>query len=159
MEAAMIFPSTLKERMWRITWYSAPVPREKSIEPENNWPADNFEHEGKASKTCEKILNFIQEFLWNIRTIPNIRWADILSIIYSTILRNLKWFVRLPFSQSWKVYCHMVSLATVLNSAVDGTFCQAALQTKINIKEQLPKYLDGTIQLCILFHHILECKT
>ena len=73
MEAAMIFPSTLKERMWRITWYSAPVPREKSIEPENNWPADNFEHEGKASKTCEKILNFIQEFLWNIRTIPNIR--------------------------------------------------------------------------------------
>ncbi|CAH3164681.1 unnamed protein product [Porites lobata] len=30
---------------------------------------------------------------------------------------------------------------------VDGTFCQAALQTKINIKEQLPKYLDGTIQL------------
>ena len=46
MEAAMIFPSTLKERMWRITWYSAPVPREKTIEPENNWPADNFEHEG-----------------------------------------------------------------------------------------------------------------
>ena len=46
MEAAMIFPSTLKERMWRITWYSAPVPHEKSIEPENNWPADNFEHEG-----------------------------------------------------------------------------------------------------------------
>lgn len=30
---------------------------------------------------------------------------------------------------------------------VDGTFCQAALQTKINIKEQLPKYLDGSIQL------------
>lgn len=82
-----------------------------------------------------------------------------LSIIYSTIRRNLKSFVRLPFSQSWKVYCHIVSRATVLNSAVDGTFCQAALQTKINIKEQLPKYLDGTIQLCILFHHILECKT
>ena len=53
----------------------------------------------------------------------------------------------------------MVSLATVLNSAVDGTFCQAALQTKINIKEQLPKYLDGTIQLCILFYYILECKS
>lgn len=30
---------------------------------------------------------------------------------------------------------------------VDGTFCQAALQTKINIKEQLPKYLDGSVQL------------
>lgn len=30
---------------------------------------------------------------------------------------------------------------------VDGTFCQAALQTKISIKEQLPKYLDGSIQL------------
>ena len=34
--------------------------------------------------------------------------------------------------------------------AVDLTFCQAALQTKINIKEQLPKYLDGAVQLCIL---------
>lgn len=30
---------------------------------------------------------------------------------------------------------------------VDGTFCQAALQSRIVIKEQLPKYLDGTIQL------------
>ena len=38
----------------------------------------------------------------------------------------------------------------VFLSPVDGTFCQAALQTKINIKEQLPKYLDGSIQLCIL---------
>ena len=53
----------------------------------------------------------------------------------------------------------MVSRAAVLNSAVDGTFCQAALQTKINIKEQLPKYFDGIIQLCILSHYILECKT
>ena len=37
---------------------------------------------------------------------------------------------------------------------VDGTFCQAALQNKINIKEQLPKYLDAEIQLltteCVL---------
>ncbi|XP_065829701.1 rRNA-processing protein UTP23 homolog [Oscarella lobularis] len=37
---------------------------------------------------------------------------------------------------------------------VDGTFTQAALQTKINIKEQLPKYLDGSVLLvttrCIL---------
>ena len=33
---------------------------------------------------------------------------------------------------------------------VDGTFCQAALETKINIKEQLPKYLDAELQLCIL---------
>ena len=42
---------------------------------------------------------------------------------------------------------------------VDGTFCQAALQNKINIKEQLPKYLDAEIQLltteCVL--NELEC--
>ena len=31
--------------------------------------------------------------------------------------------------------------------AVDGTFCQAALKGKIQIKEQLPKYLGGRIQL------------
>ncbi|EDV25842.1 uncharacterized protein TRIADDRAFT_24331 [Trichoplax adhaerens] len=31
---------------------------------------------------------------------------------------------------------------------VDGTFCQAALSNKIYIKEQLPKYLDGSVNLC-----------
>ncbi|CAI8048089.1 rRNA-processing protein UTP23 homolog [Geodia barretti] len=30
---------------------------------------------------------------------------------------------------------------------VDGTFCQAALKGKIQIKEQLPKYLGGRVQL------------
>lgn len=30
---------------------------------------------------------------------------------------------------------------------VDGTFCQAALKGKIQIKEQFPKYLGGRIQL------------
>ncbi|KAK2550915.1 rRNA-processing protein UTP23-like protein [Acropora cervicornis] len=30
---------------------------------------------------------------------------------------------------------------------VDGTFCQAALQSRTQIKEQLPKFLDGTTQL------------
>lgn len=31
---------------------------------------------------------------------------------------------------------------------VDGTFCQAALKNKIQIKEQMPKYLMGEVQLC-----------
>uniref|UniRef100_A0A8C4QHS8 rRNA-processing protein UTP23 homolog n=1 Tax=Eptatretus burgeri TaxID=7764 RepID=A0A8C4QHS8_EPTBU len=31
---------------------------------------------------------------------------------------------------------------------VDGTFCQAALESKIQIKEQMPKYFGGEIQLC-----------
>ncbi|XP_043923002.1 rRNA-processing protein UTP23 homolog [Protopterus annectens] len=31
---------------------------------------------------------------------------------------------------------------------VDGTFCQAALKNKIQIKEQLPKYFMGEVQLC-----------
>uniref|UniRef100_T1IRT6 rRNA-processing protein UTP23 homolog n=1 Tax=Strigamia maritima TaxID=126957 RepID=T1IRT6_STRMM len=30
---------------------------------------------------------------------------------------------------------------------IDGTFCQAALTNKINIKEQLGKYLDGEVKL------------
>lgn len=33
---------------------------------------------------------------------------------------------------------------------VDGTFCQAALQGKINISEQLPKYLGSKLQICKL---------
>ncbi|KAK1173313.1 hypothetical protein AOXY_G3399 [Acipenser oxyrinchus oxyrinchus] len=31
---------------------------------------------------------------------------------------------------------------------IDGTFCQAALKNKIQIKEQMPKYLMGEVQLC-----------
>lgn len=31
---------------------------------------------------------------------------------------------------------------------VDGTFCQAALKNQIQIKEQMPKYLMGEVQLC-----------
>ncbi|XP_063780550.1 rRNA-processing protein UTP23 homolog [Pseudophryne corroboree] len=31
---------------------------------------------------------------------------------------------------------------------LDGTFCQAALKNKIQIKEQLPKYFTGDVQLC-----------
>lgn len=31
---------------------------------------------------------------------------------------------------------------------IDGTFCQAALENKIQIKEQMPKYFMGEVQLC-----------
>lgn len=30
---------------------------------------------------------------------------------------------------------------------VDGTFCQAALKNKINLSEQIPKYLCDTVRL------------
>ena len=29
---------------------------------------------------------------------------------------------------------------------IDGTFCKAALKFKVNIMEQLPKYLDGEVK-------------
>ena len=74
MEAAMIFPSTLKEKECGGSRGTQPqYLAKKVLSRKKKWPADNFEHEGQASETCEKILNFIQEFLWNIRTIPNIR--------------------------------------------------------------------------------------
>ncbi|XP_072530983.1 rRNA-processing protein UTP23 homolog [Salminus brasiliensis] len=31
---------------------------------------------------------------------------------------------------------------------IDGTFCQAALKNKIQIREQMPKYFMGEVQLC-----------
>ncbi|KAI4874179.1 hypothetical protein NFI96_018977 [Prochilodus magdalenae] len=31
---------------------------------------------------------------------------------------------------------------------IDGTFCQSALKNKIQIKEQMPKYFMGEVQLC-----------
>lgn len=37
---------------------------------------------------------------------------------------------------------------------VDGTFCNAALANKINLREQLPKYLGGDVEIattkCVL---------
>ncbi|XP_053569173.1 rRNA-processing protein UTP23 homolog [Bombina bombina] len=42
---------------------------------------------------------------------------------------------------------------------LDGTFCQAALKNKIQIKEQLPKYLMGEVQLCTTHCVIKELES
>lgn len=44
-------------------------------------------------------------------------------------------------------YYHNFGLHEPYQVLVDGTFCQAALKGKIQLKEQLPKYLGGTVQL------------
>ena len=41
----------------------------------------------------------------------------------------------------------VVILRRIYEYAVDGTFSQAALKGKVQIKEQLPKYLGGEVQL------------
>ena len=41
---------------------------------------------------------------------------------------------------------------------VDGTFCRAALNCKVNISEQLPKYLDAEIRLCTTRCVLAECE-
>ena len=48
----------------------------------------------------------------------------------------------------WPLYLvGMLNFVCVILFPVDGTFCQAALQGKIQIKEQLPKYFGGSVQL------------
>ncbi|CAL8241450.1 rRNA-processing protein UTP23 homolog [Gadus morhua] len=42
---------------------------------------------------------------------------------------------------------------------IDGTFCQAALKNKIQIKEQIPKYLMGEVQLCTTNCALKELET
>ncbi|XP_038133007.1 rRNA-processing protein UTP23 homolog [Cyprinodon tularosa] len=42
---------------------------------------------------------------------------------------------------------------------IDGTFCQAALKNKIQIKEQMPKYLMGEVQLCTTNCALKELET
>ncbi|XP_048057737.1 rRNA-processing protein UTP23 homolog [Megalobrama amblycephala] len=42
---------------------------------------------------------------------------------------------------------------------VDGTFCQAALKNKIQIKEQMPKYLMGEVQFCTTNCALKEVET
>jgi len=41
---------------------------------------------------------------------------------------------------------------------VDGTFCRAALNCKVNISEQLPKYLDAEVKLCTTQCVLAECE-
>ena len=41
--------------------------------------------------------------------------------------------------------CHVTVLLHL--HVVDGTFCQAALKGKIQLREQLTKYLGGEVQL------------
>uniref|UniRef100_K1PWZ9 rRNA-processing protein UTP23 homolog n=1 Tax=Magallana gigas TaxID=29159 RepID=K1PWZ9_MAGGI len=41
---------------------------------------------------------------------------------------------------------------------VDGTFCRAALKQKINIREQLPKYLEAEVNICITQCILDECE-
>jgi len=41
---------------------------------------------------------------------------------------------------------------------LDGTFCKAALQTKINIMEQLPKYLDAEVKYFTTSCVLGECE-
>ncbi|KAK5911012.1 hypothetical protein CgunFtcFv8_005224 [Champsocephalus gunnari] len=42
---------------------------------------------------------------------------------------------------------------------IDGTFCQMALKNKIQIKEQMPKYLMGEVQLCTTNCALKELET
>ncbi|XP_062846629.1 rRNA-processing protein UTP23 homolog [Trichomycterus rosablanca] len=42
---------------------------------------------------------------------------------------------------------------------IDGTFCQAALKNKIQIKEQIPKYFMGEVQLCTTKCALKELET
>lgn len=41
---------------------------------------------------------------------------------------------------------------------IDGTFCKAALQNKINIMEQLPKYLDAEAKYFTTSCVLAECE-
>ncbi|XP_072105617.1 rRNA-processing protein UTP23 homolog [Mobula birostris] len=45
-------------------------------------------------------------------------------------------------------YKHNYGFREPFQILFDGTFCQAALKNKIQIKEQIPKYLMGEVQLC-----------
>ena len=56
----------------------------------------------------------------------------------------------------YKQHFHYEPPYTVL---IDGTFCKEALNFKINIMEQLPKYLDAEVTLATTFCVKAECET
>ena len=48
--------------------------------------------------------------------------------------------------------------AAPFNVLVDGTFCKAALVSKVNISEQIPKYLDAEVKLFTTKCTLAECE-
>ncbi|XP_029298802.1 rRNA-processing protein UTP23 homolog [Cottoperca gobio] len=56
-------------------------------------------------------------------------------------------------------YKYNFSVREPFQILIDGTFCQAALKNKIQIKEQMPKYLMGEIQLCTTNCALKELET
>ena len=45
------------------------------------------------------------------------------------------------------------------HAMIDGTFCRAALNCKLNIAEQLPKYLDAEVKMCTTECVLAECRS
>lgn len=45
------------------------------------------------------------------------------------------------------------------NVLVDGTFCKAALEFKVNIREQLPRYLEGEVAFYTTSCALAECES
>ncbi|XP_058475046.1 rRNA-processing protein UTP23 homolog [Solea solea] len=56
-------------------------------------------------------------------------------------------------------YKYNFSLREPFQILIDGTFCQAALKNQIQIKEQMPKYLMGEVQLCTTHCALKELET
>ncbi|PSN40120.1 hypothetical protein C0J52_19383 [Blattella germanica] len=56
-------------------------------------------------------------------------------------------------------YCNNYGFRQPYQVLVDGTFCYAALKNKFNIKEQIPKYLDGEVKLLTTPCVVLETES
>jgi len=57
-----------------------------------------------------------------------------------------------------KFYKNNFNLNPAYKILVDGTFCKAALTCKVNISEQLPKYLEGETSIYTTSCIIAECE-
>ncbi|XP_067006984.2 rRNA-processing protein UTP23 homolog [Anabrus simplex] len=55
-------------------------------------------------------------------------------------------------------FCNNYGFRQPYQILIDGTFCYAALKNKFNIKEQLPKYLDGEVKLLTTQCVIIETE-
>ena len=55
-------------------------------------------------------------------------------------------------------YRQFFNLDAPFTVVVDGTFCKAALEARMNILEQLPKYLDAQVNVVTSGCILEECK-
>nr|XP_022316011.1 zinc transporter 7-like [Crassostrea virginica] len=116
----------------------------------------NLSRQEQAVQTCgswDGLEDFVNIFFWQGR-FPFGYPLLILLLLYEDMGIKRQKQVR----KSLAFYKKNFGYSPPYYVLVDGTFCRAALKQKINIREQLPKYLEAEVNICTTQCILDECE-